>query len=77
MFGIDLELSQALALSVAGAATVVLAFVPGGLGVRKAFIAGLAPLIGLDVEGGILLGVIDRVACLGFLALAGLALWGQ
>lgn len=75
--GVDLDPSQALALSVAGAATVAIGFVPGGLGVREALIAALAPLIGLDVETGILLGVVDRVVWLGFLGLAGLTLSGQ
>ena len=75
--GIDLDPSQALALSVAGAATVAIGFVPGGLGVREALIAALAPLIGLDVETGILLGVVDRIVWLGFLGLAGLTLSGQ
>lgn len=75
--GVDLDLSQALALSVAGALTVAIGFVPGGLGVREALIAALAPLIGLDVETGILLGAIDRVVWLGFLGLAGVVLSGQ
>lgn len=75
--GVDLEPSQALALSVAGAATVAIGFVPGGLGLREALIAVLAPLIGLDIETGILLGVVDRVVWLSFLSLAGLTLSGR
>ena len=51
--------------------------VPGGMGVCEAFFARLAPLIGVDVGVGILLGVIDRVASLGFRALAGLGLVGS
>lgn len=70
--GVDLTLTQALALSVAGAITVAIGFFPGGLGVREALIAGLSPLIGLDLETGVLLGAVDRVVWLGFLALAGL-----
>lgn len=69
--GVDLTLTQALALSVAGAITVAIGFFPGGLGVREALIAGLSPLIGLDLETGVLLGAVDRVVWLGFLALAG------
>ncbi|MEM8705319.1 MAG: hypothetical protein AAGE98_02600 [Actinomycetota bacterium] len=69
--GVDLSLTQALALSVAGAVTVAIGFFPGGLGVREALIAGLSPLIGLDLETGVLLGAVDRVVWLGFLALAG------
>lgn len=70
--GVDLTLTQALALSVAGAITVAIGFFPGGLGVRETLIAGLSPLIGLDLETGVLLGAVDRVVWLGFLALAGL-----
>ncbi len=51
-------------------------FFPGGLGIREALIAALSPLIGLDLETGVLLGAIDRVVWLGFLALAGLGLAG-
>lgn len=75
--GVELDPSQALALSVAGAATVAIGFVPGGLGVREALIAALAPVIGLDVETGILLGAVDRVVWLGFLGVAGVALASQ
>lgn len=75
--GVDLDIGQAVALSVAGAVTVAIGFVPGGIGVREGLIAALAPLIGLDVETGILLGALDRVVWLGFLGLAGLALTTQ
>ena len=74
--GVDLTLPQALALSVAGAITVAIGFFPGGLGIREALIAALSPLIGLDLQVGVLLGAIDRVVWLGFLALAGLGLAG-
>ena len=40
-------------------------FFPGGLGVREALIAALSPLIGLDLETGVLLGAVDRVVWLG------------
>ena len=56
MIGVDLTVTQALALSVAGAITVAIGFFPGGLGVREALIAALSPLIGLDLESGVLLG---------------------
>ena len=72
--GLDLTFTQALVLSVAGAASVAIGFVPGGLGVREALIAALSPLIGLDIDQGFVLGVIDRVVWLGFLGLAALAL---
>ncbi len=74
VIGVDLTLPQALALSVAGAITVAIGFFPGGLGVREALIAALSPLIGLDLETGVLLGAVDRVVWLGFLALAGAGL---
>ncbi|MEL0284439.1 MAG: hypothetical protein VW964_07715, partial [Ilumatobacter sp.] len=54
VIGVDLTLPQALALSVAGAITVAIGFFPGGLGVREALIAALSPLIGLDLETGVL-----------------------
>lgn len=71
VLGVDLEPGQAVALSVAGALTTAIGFVPGGLGVREALIAALGPLIGLDVETGLLLGAVDRVVWLGALFVAG------
>jgi hypothetical protein len=59
-----------VALSVAGALTVAIGFFHGGLGVREALIAALAPLIGLPFDTGVLLGSLDRVVWLTFLALA-------
>jgi len=61
-------------LSVAGAASVAIGFVPGGLGVREALIAALSPLIGLDVDAGLILGVVDRVVWLAVLGVAALSL---
>ncbi len=72
--GLDLTFTQALVLSVAGAASVAIGFVPGGLGVREGLIAALSPLIGLDVDEGLVLGVVDRVVWLGVLGLAAVAL---
>lgn len=72
--GVSIDPTQAVALSVAGALTVAIGFFPGGLGVREALIAGLAPLIGLPFDTGILLGSLDRVIWLAFLALAAGAL---
>lgn len=72
--GVNLTVPQALALSVASAITVAIGFFPGGLGVREALIAALSPLIGLDLKTGVLLGAVDRVVWLGFLALAGVGL---
>ncbi|HAB58569.1 MAG TPA: hypothetical protein DCE75_11005 [Acidimicrobiaceae bacterium] len=74
VIGVDLALPQALALSVASAITVAIGFFPGGLGVREALIAALSPLIGLDLETGVLLGAVDQMVWLGFLALAGVGL---
>jgi len=72
--GVDIEPAQALALSVAGALTVAIGFLPGGLGLREALIAGLSPLIGLPFDTGVLLGSLDRVVWLAFLAVAGAVL---
>ncbi len=69
--GVDIEAAQALALSVAGALTVAIGFLPGGLGLREALLAGLSPLIGLPFDTGVLLGSLDRVVWLLFLAIAG------
>ncbi|MFT7610196.1 MAG: hypothetical protein ACI9MX_003280 [Candidatus Aldehydirespiratoraceae bacterium] len=68
--GVSIDPTQAVALSVAGALTVAIGFFPGGLGVREALIAALAPLIGLPFDTGVLLGSLDRVVWLAFLALA-------
>ena len=50
--------------------TILLCLFPGGLGVREALIAALAPLIGLPFDAGILLGSVDRIIWLTFLAAA-------
>ncbi|MEM7140377.1 MAG: hypothetical protein AAF548_05030 [Actinomycetota bacterium] len=71
--GVSIDPLQAVALSVAGAITVAIGFVPGGLGVREALIAGLAPIIGLEFDTGILLGTLDRIVWLLFLAVAAAA----
>lgn len=69
--GVSIDPTQAVALSVAGALTVAIGFFPGGLGVREALIAGLSPLIGLPFDTGVLIGSLDRVIWLLFLAAAG------
>jgi len=74
VIGVDLTVTQALALSIAGAITVAIGFLPGGLGIREALIAALSPLIGLDLETGVLLGAVDRLVWLSALALAGVGL---
>ena len=72
--GISIEPTQAVALSVAGALTVAIGFFPGGIGMREALIAALSPLIGLPFDAGVLIGSLDRVIWLLFLALAGAGL---
>ena len=62
--------AQVLALAVAGAMSVAIGFLPGGLGAREALIALLSPIIKLPLSEGIVLGVIDRVVWISFLALA-------
>ena len=71
--GVSIDPLQAVALSVAGAITVAIGFFPGGLGVREALIAALAPIIGLELDTGVLLGTLDRIVWLAFLALAAAA----
>jgi hypothetical protein len=63
-------ISQVLALSVAGAMTVAIGFFPAGLGVRELLVAALAPIVGLSFDTGVLIGVLDRIVWLTFLALA-------
>ena len=72
--GVEVSPTQALALSVAGALTVAVGFFPSGLGLREALIAGLSPLIGLEFDIGVLIGSIDRLIWLLFLAAASGAL---
>ena len=72
--GVDISPTQAVALSVAGALTVAIGFFPSGLGLREALIAGLSPLIGLEFDIGVLIGSVDRLIWLTFLALASAAL---
>jgi uncharacterized membrane protein YbhN (UPF0104 family) len=62
--------AQVLALAVAGAMSVAIGFFPGGLGAREALIALLSPIIKLPLSEGVVLGVIDRVVWITFLALA-------
>ena len=69
--GVSISPTQAVALSVAGALTVAIGFFPGGLGLREALLAGLSPLIGLEFDTGVLLGSVDRLVWLSFLAVAG------
>ena len=64
------DLGQVLALSVAGALTVAIGFIPAGLGVREVLIAAIAPLVGLPFATGALAGVLDRIIWLVFLAAA-------
>lgn len=63
-------LAQVLALSVAGALTTAVGFFPAGLGIRELLVAGIAPMVGLPFSSGALVGVLDRVVWLAFLALA-------
>lgn len=71
--GQHIGLSQALALSVAGAVTVAVGFLPGGLGLREFLVAALSPLIGIPFNTGVLMASVDRLVWLVFLAVV--ALW--
>ena len=77
--GVSINPTQALALSVAGALTVAIGFFPGGLGLREALLAGLSPLIGLEFDIGVLIGSVDRLVWISFLAITSgvLALWPE
>jgi uncharacterized membrane protein YbhN (UPF0104 family) len=72
--GVTATPAQVLALAVAGAMAVAIGFLPAGLGAREALIALLSPIINLPLSQGVVLGVIDRVVWVTFLALAAVAL---
>ena len=65
---------RSLALALAGAMSVAIGFFPSGLGAREALIALLSPIIKLPLSEGVVLGVIDRVLWISFLALAAIGL---
>jgi uncharacterized membrane protein YbhN (UPF0104 family) len=74
--GESASISQAVALSVAGALTVAIGFFPAGLGVREILVAAIAPIVGIPFDTGVLVGVLDRAVWLTFLAIAaGVATW--
>ena len=72
--GVTATPAQVLALALAGAMSVAIGFFPAGLGAREALIALLSPIIKLPLSEGIVLGVIDRVVWISFLAMAAIAL---
>jgi hypothetical protein len=72
--GVSATPAQVLALAVAGAMAVAIGFLPAGLGAREALIALLSPVIKLPLSQGVVIGVIDRVVWITFLALAAIAL---
>jgi hypothetical protein len=71
--GVAATPAQVLALAVAGAMAVAIGFLPAGIGAREALIALLSPIINLPLSQGVVLGVIDRVVWITFLALAAVA----
>jgi uncharacterized membrane protein YbhN (UPF0104 family) len=75
--GVAATPAQVLALAVAGAMAIAIGFLPAGLGAREALIALLSPIINLPLSEGLVLGVVDRVVWVTFLALAAtaLAIW--
>ena len=75
--GVSATPAQVLALAVAGAMAVAIGFLPAGIGAREALIALLSPIIKLPLSQGVVLGVIDRVVWITFLALAAVvvAIW--
>jgi uncharacterized membrane protein YbhN (UPF0104 family) len=60
--------AQAFALAISVAVGSAIGFLPGGLGIREAVAALLAPLVGLPASVGFLATVLDRVVGLVFLA---------
>ncbi|RMH73526.1 MAG: hypothetical protein D6683_13290, partial [Actinomyces sp.] len=64
------ELPRVLALSVAGSLTVAVGVFPAGLGLREALIAGVGAAVGLGLDVAVLVGTVDRLVWLVFLAAA-------
>jgi hypothetical protein len=71
--GVAATPAQVLALAVAGAMAIAIGFLPAGLGAREALIAVLSPIVNLPLSTGVVVGVIDRVVWISFLALAAIA----
>lgn len=59
--GFDPSLSDAVALTVAGALASAVAFFPAGLGMRELLVAGISPLVGLSAAAGLAAAVVDRL----------------
>lgn len=71
--GIDATFAQASAFAVSGAAGSAVSIVPGGLGIREAVTAVLAPVMGLAAAVGFLAAALNRL--IGMPMLVPLALW--
>lgn len=59
--GIEAGFRQVLILPVAGAVASAAGLFPGGLGLREVLAGGLAPLVGLPIEAGVVGAAVDRV----------------
>lgn len=77
--GLEADVEQAVALTVAGVLASALGFVPGGLGLREALAGLIAGLVGLPVATGVLAAAVDRLVGLPVLAVlaAGFAVRGR
>ena len=77
--GLEADVEQAVALTVAGVLASALGFVPGGLGLREALAGLIAGLVGLPVATGVLAAGLDRLVGLPVLAVlaAGFAVRGR
>lgn len=77
--GLEADIEQAVALTVAGVLASALGFVPGGLGLREALAGLIAGLVGLPVATGVLAAAVDRLVGLPVLAVlaAGFAARGR
>jgi uncharacterized protein (TIRG00374 family) len=71
--GTDATFAQASAFAVASAAGSAVSIVPGGLGVREAVTAALAPAVGLAAAVGFLAAALNRL--IGLPVMVPLALW--
>ena len=67
--GVSASALQTIALTASSALTAATGFLPAGLGLREALVAGIAPLVDLPASTGLVVAVIDRLQWIAVLAL--------
>jgi hypothetical protein len=69
----DVDLSQGVGLTVAGALTTAVGFFPAGLGLRELLVAGISPIVGIAASAGLTGAIVDRFFRM--VLLAAVAIW--